>query len=126
MSWFFLAILYVFLGSFANILRKILLRDDKSDALGLAIIFQLMAGIIIGIVAFWHGFIFPSLQLYPLNFLFAAVLWGFATLTIFKAYQYIEASEVTIITTLEAIVVIIVAHFALREHIPLLMQSGQY
>lgn len=124
MSWFALSILYVFLGSSANILRKILLRDDKSDALGSSIIFQLMGGIIIGIVAFLHGFTFPSVQLYPWNFLLTAVLWGFATLTLFKAYQYIEASEVTIITTLEAIVVIIIAHFSLHETFTLLNAIG--
>src|ERR1700722_10657110 len=104
MSWFILSLIYVFLGSFANILRKILLRDDKSDAIGSAILFQLMGAVIIGIIAYVHGFILPPIQTYSLNFLFTAGFWGLSTLTVFKAYQYIEASEVTIITTLEAIV----------------------
>lgn len=115
MNWFFLAILYVFFGSLANIFRKILLKDDRSDALGSAIIFQILGAFIIGVVALLHGFIFPSIQLYSLNLLLNAILWGIATLTLFKAYQYIEASEVTIITTIEAIVVIITAHFFLHE-----------
>src|SRR6478609_8813084 len=104
MSWFIFSLLDVVLGASANILRKILLRDDRNDVYASAVIFQLMGAVIVGIIAFWHGFIFPQIQVYAINFLLVAVLWGLATLTLFKAYQYIEASEVSIITTMEAIV----------------------
>jgi bacterial/archaeal transporter family protein len=115
MSWFILALLYVLLASFANILRKILLRDDRNDLYASAIVFQFLGGIIAGIVAFIHGFVPPPFSIYPLNFLLTTVLWGFATICMFKAYQEIEASEVTIITSLQAIVIIFAGIFFLHE-----------
>lgn len=124
MSWFVLALIYVFLASFANILRKILLRDDKIDAFASAIIFQYLGGIIAGIFAVIHGFVLPPLSTYPLNFLLTTVLWGLATLCMFKAYQEIEISEVTIITSLQAIVTIFSGIFFLREFFTFLNSLG--
>src|SRR5258708_3927198 len=115
MSWFVLAILHVIGTAFANVSRKKLLKDDTSDAVGSAIIFQFMGSAIVAVFAFWHGFIFPPIAQYPLNFLLQASFWGLATLSLFKAYQYIEASEVTILTTLEAVFAIIVALLVLHE-----------
>src|SRR5579864_2907644 len=116
MSWFVLVLLYVLLASFANILRKILLRDDRSDIYVSAIIFQYLGGIIVGIFAVIHGFVPPPLSTYPINFLLTTILWGFANLCIFKAYQEIGASEVTIITSLQAIVTIFSGIFFLHEY----------
>jgi drug/metabolite transporter (DMT)-like permease len=115
MSWFVLSIIYVLFASIANILRKMLLRDEKSDAVGPAIIFQVMGSVIIAVFAFWHGFVFPPITKYPINFFLLASLWGLATLCLFKAYQYIEASEATIVITLEAVVTIVAAGLILHE-----------
>ena len=115
MTWFVLAILHVIGTAFANIARKILLKNDKSDAVGAAIIFQFTGCAITAVFAFWHGFVMPPILDHPLNFLIQASFWGFATLTLFKAYQYIEASEVTVLTTLEAVFTIIVALVFLHE-----------
>ena len=70
---------------------------------------------IVAVFALWHGFIFPPIREYPINFFLNASLWGLSTLWLFKAYQYIEASEVTILLTLEAVVTIIAAQFFLHE-----------
>lgn len=115
MSWFALSLIYVLLASVANILRKIMLRDDRSDAIGSAIIFQFLGAAIVAVFALWHGFIFPPIREYPLNFFLNASLWGLSTLWLFKAYQYIEASEVTILLTLESVVTIIAAQIFLHE-----------
>src|ERR1700722_7497805 len=115
MSWFVLSLLYVILGSSANILRKILLRDVRSDAVGSAVLFQFMGTIIVAIFAIWHGFTFPPISKYPINFILNASLWGLSTLGLFKAYQYIEASEVTILLTFESVVTILAAIVFLHE-----------
>lgn len=115
MSWFVLILLSVLLGSSANILRKILLQDDRSDTVGSAIIFQFLGAFFVSIFAFWHGFVIPSFTTYPINFILNASLWGISTLCLFKAYQYIEASEITILSTLEAVVTIIAAVLILHE-----------
>jgi uncharacterized membrane protein len=109
MSWFVLSILYVIGGSIANIFRKILLNDERSDTVASAIIFQLLGAIMVGSIAVIHGFVIPPIVQHPFNFFLQACLWGIASLSLFKAYEYCEASEVTIITTSEAIVSIIVA-----------------
>jgi drug/metabolite transporter (DMT)-like permease len=57
----------------------------------------------------------PEITKYPLNLLLDGVLWGFAMLFLFKAYEYIEASEATIITTLQSVFAIISALFFLGE-----------
>lgn len=115
MSWFVLSLISVVLAAISNILRKILLRDDKSDAVGSAIIFQFMGSLIVSIFAIFHGFILPPITKYPLNFLLEASLWGTSTLMLFKAYQYIEASEVTILMTLESVCTIVAAQIFLHE-----------
>src|SRR5260221_2115751 len=115
MSWFVHALLYVLLTSVSNVFRKILLRDDKNDLYASAIIFQFLGGIISGVFAVIHGFVFPPLSSYPLNFLLTTVLWALATICIFKAYREIETSEVTIITSLQSIVIICAGIFFLHE-----------
>ena len=115
MSWFALALVYVLLASFGNIFRKILLRNDKSDAVGAAIIFQFLGCAICLIVALWHGFQMPPVREYPVNFLFNMILWGCSTLFLYKAYKHIEASEVTILFTLESVVTIVTATTFLHE-----------
>lgn len=104
-----MSLIYVIGASFSNIFRKILLNDDRSDTVASAIIFQFLGAIIVGVFAFIHGFILPPIIQHPLNFVLQASFWGIATLCLFKAYKYCEASEVTIITASEALVTIIVA-----------------
>ena len=126
MSWFVLSLIYVVLASFGNIFRKILLRDDKSDAVGAAIIFQWLGCAICIIVAFWHGFHMPPVREYPVNFLLNMTLWGCATLFLFKAYKHVEASEVTILLTLESIVTIVTATSFLHESFSFINAIGAF
>lgn len=100
------------------------MKNDKTDPYVSAIIFQLLGGVFVAIVAFIHGFQMPPFQEYPINFLLNAILWGSATALLFKAYQYLEASEATILATLETIVAIISAVLFLNERFDLLMILG--
>lgn len=124
MSWFLFSLAYVFLASFANIFRKVLIRDNRGDVYASAIVFQFLGGIISGIFALIHGFVLPPLSTYPINFFLTMVLWGAATITLFKAYEAIEASEVTIITSFQAIVIIFSGMFFLHEFFTLINILG--
>ncbi|HSX09451.1 MAG TPA: EamA family transporter [Candidatus Saccharimonadales bacterium] len=124
MSWFVFALVYVFLASIGNILRKVLMRDDRTDIVGSSIIFQWVGTLICAVIAFWHGFHMPPVREYPLNYFLTASLWGFATLALYKAYKYIEASEVTILIALESVVTIITAMSLLHETFTLVNAIG--
>lgn len=91
------------------------MRDDKSDPHAYSILFQLLGGAIVGVFAFSQGFVMPPISSYPLNFLLLAVLYGSGTLCLFYAYKHMEASEVTIVTSVRAIVTIISAVILLGE-----------
>jgi drug/metabolite transporter (DMT)-like permease len=115
MNWFILALLSVFGLSLANIFRKVVMKEDTSDARASAIFFQLTGALMVGIIAFSKGFILPPIQTYWINILFSTVLWGLATLSLFKANQFLEASEATILSTGEALFAVAGAIILLGE-----------
>lgn len=115
MSWFILALIHAFGNSFANVLRKILMKDEQNDPIASAILFQFLGTAIVAIFSFSNGFVLPPIQEYPINFIIQAVFWGLATMCVFKAYKHLEASEVTIIVALEAVVTILAAVILLKE-----------
>ncbi|HUQ85298.1 MAG TPA: EamA family transporter [Candidatus Limnocylindrales bacterium] len=115
MSWFFLSVLHAFGMAVANILRKALMKNDKNDPVASAILFQFLGTAIVAVFSFSNGFVLPPIQEYPINFIIQAVFWSLATMFLFKAYKQIDASEITIIVTLESIVTIIAAVFFLKE-----------
>lgn len=116
MTWFYLVLLSVVGTAIANIFRRVAMKYDKSDAIASAIVFQLVGALIVGIFAFWHGFVMPPIARYPLNVILQAVLWGSATLSLFKASQYLEASETAIIAAGNSVITIVSSIFFLHEH----------
>lgn len=106
MHWIFFALVDVFGMAVANIIRRIIMKDDKSDAYSSVIFFQLLGFILILIVTLFRGFVMPPIATYPLNFLAEAILWGLSSYCLFKAFQFLEASEVTILTTFSSVVTI--------------------
>lgn len=115
MSWFFLIILSTIIVSFANILQKVLMRDDKSDPIAYSIIFAFMLGGINLIVALVYGFRFPSFGIHSLFLLGAAILWGLGTICFFKALQLLESSEVTILGSVRSLITIAASLLFLNE-----------
>lgn len=100
------------------------MKDDKSDAIASSIVFQFLGAIFIGIFAFSRGFVIPPFSEYYLNFFLVGFLWALATYCQFKAYHYLEASVAIIISTLEAIVIILAATFFLKEVFTIQMVIG--
>lgn len=115
MSWVVLALLSVFLFSISSLLQRVLMKDEQSNAHAYSIVFQILLGVIVGLVAIAKGFVMPPIAQFPVNFLLVAVLYGLGTLFVFNAFKYIEASEVTIITSTRTIITIISAIFLLGE-----------
>lgn len=115
MNWLFFALLSVSLYSVSALLQKVIMQDDKSDAHAYSIVFQILGAILVGLFSLTQGFVLPPISTYPLNFLLLAVLYGTGTLCLFNAYKYLEASEVTIITSVRSIVTIVSAVLLLHE-----------
>ncbi len=115
MNWVVLALLSVLLFSVSSLLQRVLMKDEQSNAHAYSIVFQILLGVIVGLVAVLKGFVMPPIAQFPINFLLVAVLYGLGTLFVFNAFKYIEASEVTIITSTRTIVTIISAIFLLGE-----------
>jgi bacterial/archaeal transporter family protein len=115
MNWLIYALISVVSLSVSNVLQRVLMKDDKSDAYAYSVVTQFFCAAITGLFAVWKGFTLPPITQLPLNFLLMAALYGLGTVFIFKALKMIEASEVTIITTTRSIVTIISALIVLHE-----------
>ena len=115
MNWLSFAIISVLGAAISNVLRRVVMKGDKSDALASTILFQFLGFAMILIFTLFHGFVLPPLSTYPLNFIAEGVLWGLSSLFIFKAAKTLEASEITIIATISTVVTIATAVFFLHE-----------
>lgn len=124
MTWFVLAIISVLGSALANVTRRVLMKDDKTDAVSSSIFFQFLGTFIIAIITFIHGFVMPPISEYWLNFILDGIFWGMATRCLFIGYKYLEASEATIMSALEAVVTLIAARLVLNEIISLQMLIG--
>ncbi|MBI2641073.1 hypothetical protein HYW87_00555, partial [Candidatus Roizmanbacteria bacterium] len=78
-----------------RLIQRVILRDDKSDPVAYAIVFQLLGGTVIGIYALLTGFTLPNLQPISLNLVLMPILFGSANIFIFKSLQLTEASIFT-------------------------------
>lgn len=115
MNWFYLVLAGVFVVSIANVLEKVLMRDDKSDPIAYTIFFCFILGVLNGIAALFHGFSIPAFSISFIYLLVASILWSVGTVLVFKSLQLLESSEVTIVTSLRAIITIVASIFLLNE-----------
>ena len=91
------------------------MKDDESDPHVYSIIFQLLGAAVVMPFTAINGFNLPPIADYPLNFLMMGVLYGSGTLFLFNALKNIEASEVTIVSSIRPVVTIISAVTLLNE-----------
>jgi uncharacterized membrane protein len=115
MPWLFYSLIGVVGSSFASVMRKALMKDDKADAYASAIAFQLLGFIMILLFSLLNGFSLPPMQTYWLNYLAQALLWGLVTVFLFKANKYLEASQVTIIYSFASVVGVVCAILFLND-----------
>lgn len=114
MSWIILAIINVIATAVANLYQKIAMREEKNDAISSAIAFQLLTGICYLVFALIKGFQLPPISLAP-YFLGTMTFYAAGTVCIFRAIKLIEASEMSIISGVGAIVTIITSMIFLRD-----------
>lgn len=115
MSWLTLTVLSIVIASIANILQRVLMRDDKSNPYSYAIIFHLLLGVLVLVFGLMRGTNFSLLSGNIYMLLLASALWGACQVFLFKALQLLEVSEVTVISDLRVIVTIIASVIFLGE-----------
>ena len=115
MNWLLFTLLSVLFVSIAGILQKALMKDDKSNPYAYAVVFQFLVAILNLPIAIVHGFHPPILSDNLAFFIIAAALWGGGSVFFFKALKLIEASEVTIMSSLRVVITIAASLIFLQE-----------
>lgn len=125
MSWLVLAFISVITVSIAIILERVLMKDEASDPISYAIVFQLVLGFISVLIALLFGrFTLPNLEGLTLRFILSSFLWAGATVFGFQAIKKLTAGEVTILTTSSSVVSIILGLVVLKEVLSLNIVLG--
>lgn len=125
MSWLFFAIISVVAGSASNLFQKIAMREEKSDAVGSAIAFQLVTGVGYLAYALVKGFHLPDISLAP-YFLVSMIMYAVGTVAFFKAIKLIEASEMTILSSAGTLVTIAASFIFLHESLSAIQFLGAF
>lgn len=124
MDWLLLTLLSVFVVSIANILQKVLMKDEKSDPYSYALVFQFLIAILSLPIAMVQGFQIPIINSNLVFLVIAAALWGGTAVFLFKALQVMEASEVTILSSIRVVITIIASILFLQESFNVLNVLG--
>jgi len=124
MEWFVFAMISVGTLAVSNLLQRVLMKDKESDPIAYGLAFQWICATLVGIYAFWNGFVVPPIRELPLNFVLMALLYGFSTILILKALKTIEASEATILASSRAVWTILVALIFLGETFSIIKLIG--
>ncbi len=119
MIWLWYLLISIFTASVANILQRVLMKDEKSDPLSYAIIFQFTFGTFNLLIGLIHGLVLPQLSFHLAFFLLSGILWGFTSLFFFKGLKLIESSESTILLSSRTFITIGAAILFLKETLDL-------
>ncbi|MFH0942873.1 MAG: DMT family transporter [Candidatus Beckwithbacteria bacterium] len=116
MPWYFFALVCVCGVSIATLLERLLMREEASNPVTYAIVFQFMVGIISLIFTLLlNKFVFPpDFKLWP-RFLASSFLWAGMTVFNFKAIKSLSAGEITILGSSGTIISIILGVVFLGE-----------
>ena len=116
MPWYYFALVSVLGVSIATLLERLLMREENSNPISYAIVFQFMVGIISLIFTILlNKFVFPSdIHLWP-RFLASSFLWAGMTVFNFKAIKSLSAGEITILGSSGTIISIILGIVFLGE-----------
>ena len=116
MHWLIFGSLNVIGMSVAAIFQKIAMKNDDSDPISSAIIFEFLLSFISGIVACVIGFSLPPTIIWPYLFIIA-ILYGYGSVFFFKAIKTIEASEMSILGSFGTLVTVILSYVLLNERL---------
>jgi len=119
MSWPLLAFINIITAAVVVLLERVLLKDENSNPVASAIIFQFGLGVMALLAAVGLGrFSWPTFAAHPeFVWLFglAALLWTGSTLFNFKAAKKIGAGEITILGASSSIIAIFLSVLFLGE-----------
>lgn len=124
MSWQILITISITASSIQTLLQRYLLKDAESKPVAYLIISQLVAALIIGIIAIIRGVQIPNLTPFIPNFLLGMLLIGVSTILWFKSLKVMEASEFTVLWATRAFWSIIAAILFLGESFSLKQALG--
>ncbi|MDP3941094.1 MAG: EamA family transporter [bacterium] len=108
-----------------RLLQRTIMKEDKSDPIAYAVIYQIIGGIIIGIFALVKGFQLPQ-DITPIlpNLLIMPVLYAITNICMFTALKKTEASIFTILFASYSIWLIVGSIFVFREPFSFLQIIG--
>ncbi len=125
MSWLSLLIINVVVMSVASLFQRLAMKDKDSNPISSAIIFQFILSILVMSYVLTQGFIWPPMSMWSF-FMFSAVLYALGSVMFFKAIKLLEASEMTILGGVGAVVTMICAYFFLNERLVLWQYLGTF
>lgn len=124
MIWQFLLFISVLSASIAALLRRILLREEKSDPITYVIVFQLFTGALIFLYALLRGFDLPFSSLPLFNVIAMVVMYATGNILVFKSIKLLGASEFEVLFTTSAIWSILAAIIFLQETFSIIQTFG--
>ncbi|OGM20127.1 hypothetical protein A2714_01050 [Candidatus Woesebacteria bacterium RIFCSPHIGHO2_01_FULL_38_9] len=125
MSWFVLALIAIGTTSITTLIARVLMREEESNPIASAIVFQFMLCVFVAIFTFSLGkFAWPPPDVSILRFLLSAFLWTGSTFFSFQAIKLLGAGETTIIISASAVISIILGVLFLNEVLTLTIIFG--
>ncbi len=125
MPWQLFGLASVLTVSIANLLERVLMKEDKSDPVGYAIVFQFLLGLMAFLFALLFGrFSLPPLLTMPYQFALSTVLWATATVFTFKAAKKLGAGEITILYSFASLVTVTLGILVLHESVTIHTSIG--
>lgn len=116
MTWPILVCINIITGALVVLLERVLMKDENSDPIGYAIIFQFGVGFFSLFFALIVGrFAFPPIEQLLPNFILSTLLWAGSTVFGYKALQKLNAGEVTILGVSNTIVAMALGAIFLGE-----------
>lgn len=115
MSWQLVLLTAILSGGFMQIYIRVLMKDQKSDPILFSILFQLLAGFLVGIfIAFQNLNVSSILNVWS-NLILMALVYGISNIFVFRSLKIIEASQFAIFYSSRALWTIIGAVIILGE-----------
>ena len=116
MSWQLLIAISILLYSVAVLIQRVVLQQEKSDPKAYSVFFQIITGLIIGVLGFaFSDMSLPYLRPLIPNLILTTLFYGFGNIFVFKALKVLEVSKFVIILSARALFTILASSLLLNE-----------
>ena len=115
MSWQLLLAISILSYAVGVLLQRVIQKDGKNDPYAFSIFFQLTIGAVIGLYAFFQGFVMPNYMDFLPNIMLMIILYAIANTLIFSSLKYLDAAAFTILFSSRALWTILAAVVFLNE-----------